>query len=144
MTRAQAERLARDVEIVSSGLGRLSVATLARRTGRTPTGIRKMIVRQRLAPTRDAGYVTAGILSREYVALSPQAITAKCRSGEIAARRNTTHTFARSERRRGRRNTGWWLISLDLVPALQARYGARGEAVRWRPGIRHWAHREAA
>jgi hypothetical protein len=144
LTRMQAERLARDVEIVASGLGTVSVAALARRTGRTPTGVRKFIARQRLAPTRDAGYITAQALAREFVALSPQSVTAKCRSGAIPARRNTTHTAPGSERRRGRRGHGWWLISLDLVPALQARYGARTTLARWQSGIPRWAHREAA
>lgn len=143
-TRAQHERLTRDIEIVAAGLGTVGLAALARRTGRTPAGVRKLLERQHLAPTRDGGYITAATLAREYVALSPQAVAAKCRAGEIPARRNATHTCVASERRHGARNTGWWLIDIDHIPMLQARYGARGEPVRWRPGIRRWSHREAA
>lgn len=127
-TRAQRERVERDREAVLALLPRCRLETIARRVGRTPEGLRAFLARERIAYTRDCGYLTPGELSREYVALTAQRITALCRSGAIRARRGQPRT-------RGARR-GHWLIAIDLVPALQDRYGARGARVRWdtRPG----------
>jgi len=140
---ARRGRMARDVETINDILGRRTVAQIARRIGRSPGATRSLIGRHGLYPTQAAGYVTAQTLAREFVALSPQRVSALCRNGAIPARRNMTHVRDGVCGTSGGRERGWWLISLDHVPDLQARYGARGEPVRWRPGTAHGMGRTA-
>lgn len=114
-----AGKLASDIEFAAERLGQWRPVKIARALGRTEKGLRQMLARRHICATRDAGCITARLLALEYLPLSPQRVSALCRNGAIPAVRNPG----------GR----WWLINLDCIPDLQARYGVRGMAANWEP-----------
>lgn len=122
-TWAGESRAARDTATVLALVGRRPLAVIARRTHRTIKGLRRFMDRQGIAYSRDCGYITAQCLATEFVARTPQQVSSLCRSGAIPALRAHPRTAGATR--------GWWLIDLDLVPALQDRYGARGARVNW-------------